>query len=182
MPRILYNPETAALITWPRQDDEDVVGLQPPVVMLTIEQAEPPTDYDPAAYGLAPTQDVDLDALVLRRGWELVELPPPPPVVPAPRWVQFAQALAGSDEIKALADRLLNQPSLIEVARRNATAETIGSAFSSAGGSKPGTLARGISRLISFSMSRRKISSSRHTRLRASPCAPARPVRPMRCT
>ncbi|MFN9915328.1 MAG: hypothetical protein ACK53L_22250, partial [Pirellulaceae bacterium] len=48
------------------------------------------------------TQDVDLDALVLRRGWELVELPPPPPVVPAPRWVQFAQALAGSDEIKAL--------------------------------------------------------------------------------
>jgi len=30
-----------------------------------------------------------------------------------------------SDEIKALADRLLNQPQLIEVARRNATAETI---------------------------------------------------------
>ena len=28
-----------------------------------------------------------------------------------------------SDEIKALADRLLNQPALIEVARRNATAE-----------------------------------------------------------
>jgi ATP-dependent RNA helicase RhlE len=30
-----------------------------------------------------------------------------------------------SDEIKALADKLLNQPALIEVARRNATAETI---------------------------------------------------------
>ena len=30
-----------------------------------------------------------------------------------------------SDEIKALADRLLNQPALIEVARRNATAERI---------------------------------------------------------
>ena len=30
-----------------------------------------------------------------------------------------------SDEIKSLADRLLNQPSLIEVARRNAAAETI---------------------------------------------------------
>ncbi len=30
-----------------------------------------------------------------------------------------------SDEIKALADKLLNQPVLIEVARRNATAETI---------------------------------------------------------
>jgi ATP-dependent RNA helicase RhlE len=30
-----------------------------------------------------------------------------------------------SDEIKTLADRLLNQPALIEVARRNATADTI---------------------------------------------------------
>jgi ATP-dependent RNA helicase RhlE len=30
-----------------------------------------------------------------------------------------------SDEIKALADRLLNKPALIEVARRNATADTI---------------------------------------------------------
>jgi ATP-dependent RNA helicase RhlE len=30
-----------------------------------------------------------------------------------------------SDDIKALADRLLNHPALIEVARRNATAETI---------------------------------------------------------
>jgi hypothetical protein len=102
MPRILYNPETAALITWPRQDDEDVVGLQPPVVMLTIEQAEPPTDYDPTAYGLAPTQDVDLDALVLRKGWELVALPPPPPVVPAPRWVQFAEQLAADAAVNGL--------------------------------------------------------------------------------
>ena len=30
-----------------------------------------------------------------------------------------------SDEIKALADRLLNQPVLIEVARRNSTAELV---------------------------------------------------------
>jgi hypothetical protein len=102
MPRILYNPQTEALITWPRQDDEDVVGLQPPVVMLWIEQAEAPTDYDPAVYGLAPTQNVDLDALVLRRGWELVELPPPPPVVPAPRWVQFAEQLAADAAVNGL--------------------------------------------------------------------------------
>jgi hypothetical protein len=101
MPRILYNPDTNTLITWPRADDDDVVGLQPPVVMLWIEQAEPPMGYDPAIYGLAPTQDVDLDALVLRRGWGLVELPPVV-VAPTPRWVQFAQSLAGSDEIKAL--------------------------------------------------------------------------------
>ncbi len=59
---------------------------------------------------------------------------------------------------------------------------TMGSARSSAGASKPGTPSRGMLRLMSFSMSRRKISSSRHTRLMASPIAPARPVRPMRCT
>jgi hypothetical protein len=101
MPRILYNPDTAALISWPRQDDDDVVGLQPPTVMLTVEQQPQPTDYDQAVYGLQPTQDVDLDALVLRRGWELVELLPVV-VAPPPRWVQFALSLAGSDEIKAL--------------------------------------------------------------------------------
>ena len=100
MPRILYNPESDLLIRWPRQDDEDVVGLQPPTVMLTVEQ-EPQPDYDPAVYGLQPTQEVDLDALVLRKRWALVELPPAV-VAPVPRWVQFAQALAGSDEIKAL--------------------------------------------------------------------------------
>lgn len=101
MPRILYNPDADALITWPRQDDEDVVGLQPPVVMLWIEQAEPPTDYDPAVYGLVPTQDVDLDALVLRKGWGLVELPPVV-VPPTPRWVQFAQALAVEPAVNGL--------------------------------------------------------------------------------
>lgn len=104
MPRILYNPDTEALIRWPRIDDDDVVGLEPPVIMLWIEQAERP-EYDPAEYGLEPTQDVDLDAMVLRRGWAIVELPPPPPPpddLPEPQWVQFAQALASIDEIKAL--------------------------------------------------------------------------------
>lgn len=98
MPRILYNPESDTLIRWPRHDDEDVIGLEPPLVMLWIEQAEPPTGYDPAVYDLKPTQDVDLDALVLRRGWKLVELPLVV-VPPTPRWVQFAQALAVSTDV-----------------------------------------------------------------------------------
>lgn len=101
MPRILYNPESDLLIRWPRQDDEDVVDLQPPVVMLWIEDSPPPTDYDPVIYGLQPTQDVDLDAMVLRRGWELVALPPSV-VLPTPRWVQFAQALATDPAVNAL--------------------------------------------------------------------------------
>lgn len=101
MPRILYNPDNQQLISWPRQDDEDVVGLQPPVVMLWIEQQQQQPDYDPAIYGLQPTQDVDLDALVLRRGWQLVALPPVAPVAVA-RWVEFAQALAGDPAVNGL--------------------------------------------------------------------------------
>jgi hypothetical protein len=58
----------------------------------------------------------------------------------------------------------------------------MGSAFSVEGGSKPGTISLGMLRLISFSMSRRKMSSSTQTSEIASPSAPARPVRPIRCT
>jgi hypothetical protein len=58
----------------------------------------------------------------------------------------------------------------------------MGSAFSPTGGSKPAIVSRGMARLMSFSMSRRKPSSSTHTSEIASPWAPARPVRPMRCT
>lgn len=95
MPRILYNPETFQLIRWPRSDDADVVGLEPPLVMLSIEQQVAP-EFDPAAYGLVPTEDVDLDAGVLRKGWELVTLVPTPP---APRWVEFAAALAANSVV-----------------------------------------------------------------------------------
>lgn len=99
--RILYNPDTQALTSWPRQDDEDVVGLQPPVVMLRIEQ-EPRPGYNPAVHQLSATEQVDLDAAVLRRGWELVELPPPPPEPPVARWVEFAQALAVNPAVNGL--------------------------------------------------------------------------------
>lgn len=99
--RILYNPDTEKLIVWPRQDDEDVVGLQPPVVMLRIEQ-EPRPEYDEAVYRLSATEQVDLDALVLRRGWELVELPPPPPEPPVARWVEFAGVLAVNPAVNGL--------------------------------------------------------------------------------
>ena len=95
MPRILYNPLTSELIRWPRVDEADVVGLEPPVVMLTIEQEVAP-EYDPAAYRLAPTDDVDLDSGVLRRGWELVLVPP---ATPTPRWVEFALVLATNSAI-----------------------------------------------------------------------------------
>jgi hypothetical protein len=101
MPRILYNPESDLLIDWPRVDDGDVVGLQPPVVMLWIEQQLEP-DYDPATYGIEATQDVDLDGGVLRRGWALTPLPAPPPPPPVAQWVQFAGMLASDPAVNQL--------------------------------------------------------------------------------
>jgi len=98
MTRILYNPETDTLITWPRLDDSDVVGLQPPVVMLSIEQSEPPTGYDTTNYGLERTQNVDLDLMVLQRGWMLV----PVVTTKVPRWLQFGQALAVDSAVNGL--------------------------------------------------------------------------------
>lgn len=114
MPRILYNTDTGALISWPRGDDDDVIGLEPPVVMLWIEQ-QPQPDYDPLVYGLEPTQDVDLDALVLRRGWEVVPLPPAPPATPAPRWVQFAQALATDAAVNGLVSTCASQAPVLHL-------------------------------------------------------------------
>ncbi len=52
---------------------------------------------------------------------------------------------------------------------------TIGSARSPAGGSKPGTVSRGMLRLMRRSMSFRNTSSSRQASEIASPLAPARP-------
>jgi len=102
MQRILYNPESDSLIDWPRVDDADVVGLQPPVVMLWIEQQPQPESYDPAVYGLKATQNVDLDSGVLRLGWALVPLPAPPPPPAVAQWVQFAGMLAADPAVNQL--------------------------------------------------------------------------------
>lgn len=101
MPRILYNPQTAELIRWPRIDDADVVGLEPPVVMLDIEQRAAPSLPDPANQRLLPIETVDLAARKLRRTWSIeINLP----VVDnfGGRWVQFAGALAADVDVRDL--------------------------------------------------------------------------------
>lgn len=36
MARLLYNPSTAQLLPYPRQDDQPVIGLNPTLVALTL--------------------------------------------------------------------------------------------------------------------------------------------------
>ncbi len=102
MTRILYNPQTAELIRWPRIDYADVVGLEPPVVMLDVEQHAAPSLTDPANQRLLLIETVDLAARKLRRTWSIeINLPVVVDNVGG-RWVQFAEALAADVDVRDL--------------------------------------------------------------------------------
>ena len=75
--KILYDTETQSLKRYPRSDDEPVVGLDARYLVLELIEQEKP-DHDPATHYVRRTEAIDLDALQVVRGWELVahELPP----------------------------------------------------------------------------------------------------------
>ena len=98
MTRILYDLTTSTLVAYPRDDDGPVIGLDPDYLELTVIQ-EPQPAYDPATEQIAPTEAIDLDALTVTRGWELIELPPP---APTPDWATFRGGLLISPEVAAL--------------------------------------------------------------------------------
>ena len=78
--KILYDTQTQSLTRYPRSDDEPVVGLDPCYVVLDLTQQEKP-QHDPATHYLRRTEAIDLDALQVTRGWELVAHEPMPVVV-----------------------------------------------------------------------------------------------------
>lgn len=98
MTRILYDTQTATLLPYPRQDDEDVQGLDPRYLALWIHQ-EPQPEHDPATHRLEPTEAIDLDALTVTRSWTLVELPPPPPVAD---WAAFKATALSSSSLNSI--------------------------------------------------------------------------------
>lgn len=107
MARLLYDTQTATLQPYPRADDEDVMGLDPRYLALWLHQ-QPQPEHDPATHRLYPTQDIDLDALTVTRGWKLVDLPPQPP---QPDWATFkATALSSSSLNAVLADAYQSVP------------------------------------------------------------------------
>ena len=78
--KILYDTQTQSLKTYPRSDDQPVVGLDPRYLVLDLIQQEKPS-HDPATYYLRRTEAIDLDNLQVTRGWELVAHEPMPVVV-----------------------------------------------------------------------------------------------------
>lgn len=78
--KTLYDTSTAKLAPYPRSDDEPVVGLDPCYLVLDLIQQEKPETI-PAGYYLSRTEAIDLDALQVTRGWELVAHEPMPVIV-----------------------------------------------------------------------------------------------------
>lgn len=97
MTRILFDTYTASLVAYPRDDDQDVIGLDPRYLALTIHQQSHP-EYDPATHRLEPAETIDIEALTVTRGWTVVELLPP---VPPPDWARFKAAVLTDPTINA---------------------------------------------------------------------------------
>ena len=74
--KILYHTPTASLKTYPRSDNEPVVGLSADYEIFEIVQEPVPEDYNPATHSLSATQNIDTQAKTVTRGFDLVPLPP----------------------------------------------------------------------------------------------------------
>ena len=94
MARLLYDTQTQALLPYPRQDDQPVVGLDPRYLVMTLIQ-EPQPEHDSATERLEPTEVIDIDVRTVERGWAVIPLAPPTPPEPPADWLGFAGWLYG---------------------------------------------------------------------------------------
>jgi hypothetical protein len=74
--KLIYNTQTKKLLSWPRIDDEPVVGLASHLLEMTVVQEDKPA-YDPATQRLERTEVIDTQAQTVTRGWDVVEIDPP---------------------------------------------------------------------------------------------------------
>ena len=104
MTRQLYRISDAALLPYPRPDDEPVIGLDRTVYRVVTVVQLPAPPYDPTAEQLSSTEtydwlpdgtdDTGLDG-TLTRGWQVDPIVPPPPPEPAADWLGWAGWLYG---------------------------------------------------------------------------------------
>ena len=93
----LWDTINQQVLSYPRADDQPVVGLDPRYLVLRIVKEDRPDA--PEGFTVQQRRTVDLDALEWRHGWELIELPPP---VPQPDWGSFKRSLLAHPEINLL--------------------------------------------------------------------------------
>lgn len=92
----LYDRKTQTVVSWPRDDDEPVVGLDRDhyhvLIQIHLDQPHPgPGEQILPAAPIVEIHDPDADVNgTVTYGWEVM-LPPPPP--PSPDWPQFRGAI-----------------------------------------------------------------------------------------
>lgn len=93
MARLLYDTATGTLQPYPRADDEDVVGLDPRYLVMTLIQ-EPQPGHDPATERLEFAETIDIGSATVSHSWVIVPIDPPAPPEPAANWERFVGFVA----------------------------------------------------------------------------------------
>jgi hypothetical protein len=105
----LWDTIDQKILSYPRADDQPVVNLDARYLVMRIVKEDRPDDVE--GFTVRQRLTVDLDALEWRHGWELIELPAPPP--PQPDYMGFYSALLSSATYSAV----LEMPATAELAR-----------------------------------------------------------------
>ena len=100
--KILYDLIGQKLQPYPRDDDGDVVGLDPSYLVLDVIQQEQPT----VSLGqvLHPTESIDFDARQVVRGWTIETIPP--------QWVNTESFMAAFTNAEREAIGLSTDPAI----------------------------------------------------------------------
>ena len=77
--KALWDLDESKLVSYPRNDDEPVVGLDTNRYATVSLVREPKPVYDPIKEYLVPTTAIGFDALTYTYGWLAEPLPPPGP-------------------------------------------------------------------------------------------------------
>jgi hypothetical protein len=72
--KILFHIPTETLISYPRNDDEPVIGLDPEYDVFEIIQEDEPA-FDPSTQWIEATQSIDKDLKIVNRGWIVNNFP-----------------------------------------------------------------------------------------------------------
>lgn len=101
----LLDTETGKVQSYPRHDEEPVVGLDSRYEVLRIVREAKP-EHDPATHSLSETRTIDREAGEWRWGWAVEPLPPVPP---APDWRTFKRTLLAHPQVNQLLGGSLSQ-------------------------------------------------------------------------
>ena len=106
--KYLYALPSGPLRPYPRQDDEPVVGLDTAAFAVLLVQQDLEPEYNSDTEYLLPQETITLGEPEgqLRRGWQVLPIPPAPEQA---RWVEFGAAVQASEAINQLLGTTLQQ-------------------------------------------------------------------------